>query len=646
MCGICGTVGIADSHQATDAIARMKAAMLNRGPDGEGELVCPQPAPQVALGMRRLSIIDLPGGHQPIFNEDGNLAVVFNGEIYNFPALRTELERAGHQFRTRSDTEVIVHTYEQWGDGFLEHLVGMFAFALLDMRAQPPTLVLARDRLGIKPLYYTIQDGVLVFASEVRALLASGLVSRRLSVDALRSYLLFGSVAEPVSLVENVFSLPPGHWAKIAAGAAPHEVSAKPYWTFGGGNSPEVSSGPTTLDSAAKELRLLLEQAVECHLLADVPLGVFLSSGLDSAAIVALASRARSELHSFTVVFKELEFSEGEVARSVARRFRTQHQEMLLEGHQMLERLSEAVQALDQPTMDGINSYIVSWAAHRVGLKVALSGLGGDEVFGGYSTFAATRRLQTLMKVGRPLPRALVSVVANAAGRVRRSSKDARRKLGALLADGGAFPHPYFWTRVVFTPGQSSALLAAGSFPTRESMISRWRQWNQDTVQKAASLDWFSGISCLEARTYMVQTLLRDTDSVSMASSLEVRVPLLDHRLVDFVSALPPAAKQRAGVQKALLVESLRDLLPPEIVRLPKRTFTFPWEVWLRGPLKSRVRDSLAQLSPALTPYLDQQAVNSIWEAYCGQQTNWSRPWTLYVLNEWCQRHLSSTTAI
>jgi asparagine synthase (glutamine-hydrolysing) len=645
MCGICGTVGISNSDEASRVIERMDAAMLHRGPDGHGELICPPAAPNVALGMRRLSIIDLLGGAQPIFNEARDVAIVFNGEIYNFPELRAELERAGHSFRTHSDTETVVHAYEQWGESFLEHLRGMFALALLDMRPTVPkggAVILARDRLGIKPLYYSLNKGVLAFASEVRALLASGLVEKKLSADALDSYLLFGSVAEPVTLVENVYALPPGHWAKVSIERPLAEVHSQAYWRYGDSHPPANTQNGITLRDAATQLRPMLEEAVNCHLISDVPLGVFLSSGLDSTALVALASRARANLQSFTVVFKEQEFSESEAARATAKHFSTNHQELLLEGSEMLDHLGDAVGALDQPTMDGINTYFVSWAARRVGLKVALSGLGGDEVFGGYSTFASTGPLRTVVKVGAALPRKLRSATASAVSSIRGGSSDARRKLRALWVDGQAFPHPYFWARAVFTPDQTEAMRIQDPRAANPNGNSPWRQWQQETVKQAASLDWFSAISCLEARTYMVQTLLRDTDSVSMAHSLEVRVPLLDHCIVNYVSQLPPAAKQRSGMKKALLVESLRDLLPEKVIRQRKRTFTFPWEPWLRGPLKSRVSSSLEALSPALAPHLNRKSVEETWSAFQSRETNWSRPWSLYVLNEWCRRHLEA----
>ena len=624
------------------AVRRMTAAIVHRGPDEDGFLIAPPGAPCAALGMRRLSIIDLPGGHQPIFNEAGDVAIVYNGEIYNFRELHAELERAGHEFRTRSDTEVAVHGYEQWGEACVEHFRGMFVFAILDMRGGPasaPKVFLARDRLGIKPLYYTVAGGVLYFASEVRALLASGRVPRIISPQALDSYLLFGSVCEPMTLVHNVFSLPPGHRLTVPIVVPVQKVTPEPYWSFGEAAADKPEGMPRTLEAAAKQLRPLLEEAVSGHLIADVPLGIFLSSGLDSTAIVALASGAQPGLHTFTVIFPEQEFSEAEPARATAKRFGTRHEELMLNGDEMLGHLDEAVASLDQPSMDGINTFFVSWAARRAGLKVALSGLGGDEIFGGYATFLSGPRASRLAAFGRKVPRAVRGATARAVGRAGGGRGDAGRKLAALWRNSDALPHPYFFTRALYTPDHVSALrgedLSAGG-------AAPWRKWLAETARQAAKLDSFGAISCLEARSYMVNTLLRDTDSVSMAHSLEVRVPLLDHVLVEFVAQLPAAAKQRRGVNKALLVESLRGLLPEEIVRGRKRTFTFPWEHWLRGSLGARVRAGLEQPAPALAPHMDAAAVQAVWPAFQASKTNWSRPWSLYVLNQWCRQHLDA----
>jgi asparagine synthase (glutamine-hydrolysing) len=641
MCGICGIVGIEDAGRAEVLVRLMTRAMVHRGPDDEGLLI----SPPVALGMRRLSIIDLPGGHQPVFNEDGSIAVVFNGEIYNFRELRRILEAQGHAFRTHSDTEVIVHAYEAWGEDCPKHLRGMFAFAVLDNRrtsaSAGPHVFLARDRLGIKPLYYALADGALLFASEVRALLASGLVRRNLSRPAVESFLLFGSVSEPMTLIEGVHSLPPGH--SLRAGPTmgrPVEIPRpSAYWSFRVSASATSSAAPQQQEVVA-QLRSLLEDAVRSHLIADVPLGVFLSSGLDSTTLAALAARDRAGIHTFTVVFPEQEFSEAPLARRTAERFGTRHEELLLSGEEMLAQLDEAVGSLDLPTMDGINSFFVSWAAHRVGLKVALSGLGGDEIFGGYSTFRTAPQMSRLAAVAQCLPRSLRSATAAGVARLGNSAgrRDAGRKLAAVWCDPGSLPHPYFYSRALFAPEQAASLLQGGL----SAGDSPWRAWLAAAAAQAAPFDEFTAVSVLEARSYMVNTLLRDTDAVSMHHSLEVRVPLLDHPLVEFLAALPGSLKRAGRQPKPLLVQALGGLLPEEIVHQPKRTFTFPWEHWLRGPLQTRVAAGLRDFVPALRPILQADAVQAVWQDFLAGRTNWSRPWSLFVLNAWVGSHLES----
>src|SRR3990170_2804954 len=549
MCGICGVIGETRGEVAGSRVRSMLAGLVHRGPDDEGVLA----KPGAVLGMRRLSIIDLAGGHQPVFNEDGTVGVVFNGEIYNFPHLRASLESRGHRFRTHSDTEVLVHAYEEWGERCLTHLRGMFAFALWDGRAGSgpgeSRVLLARDRLGIKPLYYAEADGALLFASEVRALLASGAVARRLARESIEAYLLFGSVVEPMTLVQGVFSLPPGHALMVSCrDAQKRKVAA--YWDLAeAARGLRKSDLPKTLPEAAKAARPLLEEAVRSHLVSDVPLGLFLSSGIDSTALAALASRERSGLHTFTIVFPEQEFSEAEIARRTAERFATEHRELMVSGEQMLAQLPQAVGALDQPSMDGINTYFVSWAARQAGLKVALSGLGGDELFGGYTTFRWLPRVAALAALARCLPagpRRAMSEALVAVGRNgRRSARtDALRKFAAIWSGPGSLPHPYFFTRLLFTAQQLRHLLSG----RKTGAPSLWHAWLEQAAGGARELGGDAAVSLLEMRTYMVNTLLRDTDAMSMFHSLEVRVPLLDHPLVEFVTALPGPARRGHGL--------------------------------------------------------------------------------------------------
>jgi asparagine synthase (glutamine-hydrolysing) len=649
MCGICGVIGIERSEPAEVITRRMMGAMWHRGPDEDGILV----APSAALGMRRLSIIDLPGGRQPVFNEAENVAVVFNGEIYNFRQLRRTLEGRGHAFRTHSDTEVIVHAFEEWGEECVRELRGMFAFAVWDARgcgvsgegARRARIFLVRDRLGIKPLYYATADGAFLFSSEVRSLLASGRVQRSLSPDSLEAYLTFGSVAEPSTLLEGIFSVPPGHCLSFSTDAPPEKPSPKPYWIYSDAVLDRQDPKPKDLREAAKQLRPLLEETVSDHLIADVPLGIFLSSGLDSTSLVALGSRFQSELHTFTVVFPEQRFSEAKISRQTANRFKTRHQEVLLSPDKLLEQLDDAIRSLDQPTMDGLNTYFVSRAARQGGLKVALSGLGSDEIFGGYSTFESTPRAAFVAGLGRWVPSPLRRMTATAAFRI--ASGDAGRKAAAAWRSPDEYPHAYYFTRLLFTPGRVRRLLAP-YFESGERSAHRdvpWRLRMRETTRQAAGLDSFTSVSCFELQSYMVNTLLRDTDVASMANSLEVRVPFLDHRLVEFVGRLPKSAKYTPGVPKSLLVEALSDLLPDEVVGQSKRTFTLPWEIWLRGKLGVRLSQDLASLEPALQPYMNPRAVRGVWQNFVAGETNWSRPWSLFVLNEWVRHHVTGAAS-
>jgi asparagine synthase (glutamine-hydrolysing) len=652
VCGICG-VAFASRHSDAEVRVRaMTAAMRHRGPDEEGFLSRDTRAPGLALGMRRLSIIDLAGGHQPVWNESKDVAVIFNGELYNYRDLQERLSLCGHRFATQSDTEILVHAWEEWGEDTLAELRGMFAFALLDLRqrfATAPILFLARDPLGIKPLYYTQTPEGFAFASEVRALLASGSVPRRLSQDAVTAYLLFGSVSEPVTLLEGVFSLPPGHRMLLHVPERRRTPRARPWWDPAVSPAARDTLKPRDLSSAAKKLRPLLEDVVRAHLIADVPVGLFLSSGLDSGAIAALAAQARSGIESFTLTFPGTAFDEAELARIAANRFKTKHTEVPLSGESVLRRLDEALGALDQPTMDGINTYFVSWAAKQVGLKVALSGLGGDELFAGYQTFADTPRLSRLIQwawfVPAPVRRLMAQSVAALAS--RRGAPDASRKVAAAWVHPNALPHPYFFTRALFPPGQLEKIIEPRFRPSTigadgVTLEPTWLGWLERTADEARKLEPIAGVSWLEMRNYMASTLLRDTDSVSMARSLEVRVPLLDTPLIEFVGSLPDAARRRPGAQKALLLEALGDLLPREILEQRKRTFTLPWEEWLRGPLRARMEASFANPSPSLASYLRPEGTRSVWTDFLAGKTSWSRPWSLYVLNEWCRRHLAA----
>lgn len=661
MCGICGIIGPANRAEAEAAVRRMLSALRHRGPDDEGLLA----SSSAVIGIRRLSIIDLPGGGQPAWNEDRTVAAVCNGEIYNFLSLREELRTLGHQFTSRSDTEVLVHAWEEWGTDLCAHLRGMFAFAIAELSAGStgPTrnvrrIFLARDRLGIKPLYYARLTQGAVFASEVHALLSSGYVPARLSPAGLESYLLFGSLCEPATLIEGVNSLPPGYCLDFrldntrAKGRddAWCETEPRPWWNFSpppGNRRPsadETAYVPLATPKPAQTLRGMLEASVREHLIADVPLGVFLSSGIDSTAIVALASHERPGIRTFTVSFSEKDFSEAEVARRTAAQLGTDHAEKLVTGEEMLARLEDAIAAMDQPTMDGVNTWFVSEAARTAGLKVALSGIGSDELFGGYSTFRSAPRLARIAQLGAVLSRRQRLALTDAAMNLPMdaSRRSAVCKALAAWAEPEQLPHSYFFSRLLFTPAQVRGFLGAQSIVPAQSS---WRQWLTGTAAQAAltsnGANSFAAVSWLELRSYLLNTLLRDTDAMSMNHSLEVRVPFLDHRIVEFALQSPQAAP-RGRRTKTLLVEALSDLLPAEVVAHKKRTFTLPWESWLRGPLRARLGASFSDPAPALQPAMDFGAVASVWQDFLRGRTTWSRPWSLFVLNEWARRHITT----
>lgn len=638
MCGICGIVGTQNRSEIAECLARMMQSMVHRGPDGKGMFV----TSGAGIGMQRLSIIDIPGGQQPIWNEMGTLAIVFNGEIYNFRELRRSLEAAGHVFSSASDTESIVHAYEEWGRDCVKQLHGMFAFAIVeapDGKANAARRIfLSRDRLGIKPLYYGAAEGKWLFASEVRALLASGYFPRQLSKSAVAGYLSFGAVVEPTSLIEGIHSVPPGYSGYVSCQKNPPAFESRPYW----GVADATKTLPEELKQSPKpRVRIALQESIKRHLIADVPLGVFLSSGVDSIVVAALASRERTSIKTFNVAFSEKSFNEGSSARAAAEFLGTDHSELLLSADEMRLRIDEAVAAFDQPSADGINTYFVSWAARNAGVRVALSGLGSDEIFGGYSTFSDTPRLASLVAASRYVPQplrvAVLNLLLSTSSYVKRP--DALRKTLAAFRNSPDSSHPYFYTRMLFTPANVERLLRNGPNELAES---EWRQWMCEAAEEAAKLDDFTSISWLETRSYLVDMLLRDTDTMSMCHSLEVRVPFLDDEVVRAALSCPAAAKQRDGVRKPLLIEALGDLLPLGLAQQPKRTFTLPWESWLRGPLRARVEDSLSDCDPAMTEVIDIKEVKRIWQDFLVGRTSWSRPWSVFVLNEWVKRNLTS----
>jgi asparagine synthase (glutamine-hydrolysing) len=627
MCGIVGIIG-QNAPVPADVLERATLSLAHRGPDDHGTVVLRQERVEVGLGNRRLAILDLsPLGHQPMQDPATGNWIAYNGEIYNFRDLRAELEQAGEQFASQSDTEVVLKAYARWGDGFVKRLRGMFALAIWD--AKRDRLFVARDPMGIKPLYYFKSDRYFLFASEVRALLKTGLVPRQLNQTGLLSYLRFGSVWDPLTLIAGVHAVPAGHSLVWENGA----LHPQQYWDL---RTSDSESGRPPLDPRESEEQVhgLLDEAVHMQLVSDVPVGVFLSGGIDSSALVAILARKGVKPSTFSIVFREAEYSEAEHSRAIAQRFRTDHHEITVSQQQVLGAIPEAIRCMDQPTMDGVNTYFVSQQARSAGVKVALSGLGGDELFAGYSSFRTVPRMERFADRWALAPRVVRKSLAKAYSLMTPAS-DQNSKLGSLVLGNGRVVHPYFLSRMLFTPGQSDGLVS-GLGPQSCAALT---EILRGSLGHTEGLDPVNRVSYLEARCYMLNTLLRDSDFMSMAHGLEIRVPLIDHRLAERVLAMPGPSKLDPNTPKPVLVRALSGQLPDGIVHRPKRGFTLPFERWLREEMKPLVEGAL--LKGAVTAaFLKADAPGKVWRSFLAGETSWSRPWSLFVLHEWCSQNL------
>ena len=621
MCGIAGLLSLNDSDdQRRAAVARMCDALQHRGPDDRGE-ISRGPA---TLGMQRLAIIDPAGGHQPMSSADGRHHLIFNGCIYNYRELRAELAAAGYPFRSHGDTEVLLAAFAHWGEDCLRRLRGMFAFAVWDEPAR--SLFLARDAFGIKPLYYHRDEarGRFVFASELNALLASGLVAPRVDANAVSEYLAYFAVPAPRTIYADVFSLRPGESVRLAG----RRLEVKRWWRF-----PAAGAGIPACRTPGEfhhELAARLDDTVQAHRVADVPVGAFLSGGLDSSGIVALMTRAgAARLKTFSLVFEEAAYSEAAPARRAAEALGTEHHETVLTGRQVAADLDRLLGAFDQPTGDGINTYYVSQAAHAGGVKVALSGLGGDELFGGYPSFRDLPRLARLLPWWQALPRSMRKVIGRwlAGGSVR------QRKLADFLAHARDLQGLCSLQRRVFSVARGQALLSADARTAAGAPLHD-HPWLADLSGELAGADSFQVISAWELRTYMADVLLRDSDVMSMAHSLELRVPFVDRPFIEWLWAQPARFKAGGGQAKSALAAALRDLLPEEIWRRRKQGFTLPFAVWMRRELQPFLADTFAAASVARTGWLDPDAVSACWHAFLAgrDEREWSRVWSLAVL--------------
>ncbi len=601
MCGIAGTATEKSDLLDEDGVHAAVALLRHRGPDAAG-VCCFRGVRSAAIGAVRLRILDLSEqADQPMGDEDGNVWVAYNGELYNFIELRQELKAAGHRFRTTTDTECLVHLYRHVGGDapqMLDRLRGMFAFAIWDVRRQ--RLVLARDRLGIKPLAWAYKAGTLSFASEVRALAHSGLSGTTPDPDAVRGYLAWGSVPRPAALVAGVRHLGPGEFIAWDGGAPTPQT----WWR------PRFRADPTLSEpeAAVPALRRALHDSVERHLVAERPTGLFLSSGTDSQAVARIAV-AHQPVQALTVTFPEADdLDEGGQAGELAAALGIRHVSVPMTAQGLGPLLPDVLAGMDQPTVDGVNSWVVCRAAREAGYVVALSGMGGDELFGGYPSFRSAPRVNRLTAALATLPAGARRGLAAGAAR-RAPGGRVGKVLGAPAGLGGA----YGAVRRLF----SDADLTAFGLPESPAL-------------PPASLptDGGDAVSSLELGCYLAWQLLPDTDSVSMAHSLEVRVPLLDDEVVRVALAIPSGVRLAPG--KSLLAAAAGITTIPE-----KRGFTMPFDQWLRGPLRSIVEDAVCSDAMPFADLLDGSRRRALWSAFLAGRVHWSRPWALAVLRLW-----------
>lgn len=622
MCGIAGFIDAALSpDHRTAAVTRMCEAMQHRGPDDHG-LATLGPA---TLGMRRLAIFDPANGHQPMQSPDGRWTIVFNGAIYNFRALRDELAGSGWGFRTDCDTEVLLAAFAHWGERCLDRLRGMFAFAVWDHREQG--LFLARDPFGIKPLYLQQRGAQLLFASELRALHAGNSGAREIDPAAVADYLAWLAVPAPRTLYRGVVSLRPGECATFRAG----RLEVRRAWSF---RTPARQEKPCgSAEEFTRELRARLNDSIRAHMAADVPVGAFLSGGLDSTTVVGLMTRATgAQLRTFSIVFDEPGYSEAAEAEESARHFGTRHHAHVLRGRTVAADIERLIGALDQPTGDGINTYYASQAARAGGVTVALSGLGGDELFGGYPTFAQTRTLARALPFWRfaPPPGRRMLLRKLARGDTR------QRKLGDALAHATTLHELCALQRRVFADVSRAELLTPEAHAAAGTFHPELASLRTDLPEAGA----FEAVSAWELRTYMADVLLRDSDTMSMAHSLELRVPFVDRPLIEWLWAQPTAFKHTPAQPKQALFAAVRDVVPPSLADRRKRGFTLPFALWMKRDLRPFLEDTFSDATIGHSGLFERAAVHRLWRGFlAGDDTReWPRVWSLAVLLAFLRR--------
>ncbi len=642
MCGIAGIIGRLDEPNRA-ALQRMNNAMIHRGPDAGGMwFSTPDERGWGALlGFRRLAILDLStAGDQPMVDPLTGHAISFNGEIYNFKDLRRRLEAEGQQFRSTGDTAVMLRALSVHGPSAVSWLRGMFAFACWDPKQR--RLLLARDPLGIKPLYLARSSDPgagwsVAFASELRTLLASGLLGTpRLDPQAVASGVWNGFVVSPGTAVKGINLLSPGHLLELDGAGI--EVRKEEFWRI-----PDHSPDPTMSE---EDLAVILEEGLRLHLASDVPLAVFLSGGVDSSVMANLAQRAaRNPVHTFTLAFEEEEFNEAPIARRIAAAIGTDHHEVVLTEAHFIEKLEAALNSLDQPTFDGLNAYYMSHAIRSAGFTVALSGTGGDELFGGYTSFRDLPALQRWSRRTAWVPRGLqVAAATLATSGLRRSGGTVQpqtrwAKLAEMVRHSDDLLALYQRAYALFLPGFQRELLAPDFVEDLGDGLPL--ALRQQIVAETRSRTPLSAISVMEQRLFLGERLLRDNDVASMAASLEQRVPLVDQLLFESVDRLPDSARYQPLGRKAILRRIGLRGLDPTLFERPKSGFVLPFDRWIRRGLKDVMDQTLRDQQAIVPTGLNPAAVERLWQAFLDGAPGiyWSRVWAIYVLVRWCHRN-------
>jgi asparagine synthase (glutamine-hydrolysing) len=629
MCGIAGWINLDNNASPNGGEAVLHAMcerMKHRGPDSEGLWL----ENQVALGMRRLSIIDLHTGEQPVYSEDKQIVVVMNGELYNFREVRADLEKRGHKFETHTDTEILPHLYEEYGDAMLEHINGMFAFALWDKRRE--RLLIARDRFGEKPLYYGVFDGKLLFASEPKVLLSNPSVEAEIDRDALRQFLSFDYVPAPASIYKGISKLPAAHILTIEKG----EVKTRRYW-----NLTWHKNGSTpTIEKAATDLRELLADAVRMRLVADVPLGILLSGGVDSSTVAAFATQFSTEkVKTFSIGFEEDSFDESKFARAVAEHLGTEHYEDRLSVDKAADLISEIGLWLDEPMSDGslLPTFLLSRFVRKY-VTVALGGDGGDEIFAGYPMYFGHKVANIYGKIPRVLRSGLIEpVVNNLPVSTKNLSFDykAKRFVRASRYDTVTRHHSWFGS---FSIDEQQRLLTKDVLAATSNDIYKGAK---ELLQICDATNEIEQMQFLDLNFYMAEDILTKVDRASMAVSLEVRAPFLDPRIAQFAAALPLDYKLRGNKGKYILKKAVEPLLPRAILQRPKKGFGIPIAEWLKGRLNPLMHDLLDAKRLNEQGLFNAEFVGKlIKEHETGAASHHKQLWTLLVFQLWFDNFL------